>query len=137
MLDWLLNDSAILYSLIGFVIAIGLSIAFLPWLASTLPVDYFCEEREQPVATKRSAWKYPKAILRNAIGIILIILGIAMLVLPGQGVLTIVAGIALTDFPGKRKLELWLIRKPKFSALLNWLRAKRGKPPVQVPEEEQ
>lgn len=56
-----------------------------------------------------------------------------MLVLPGQGLVTILAGLLLLDFPGKFKLERALVRQPAVMNALNWIRVRRGRPPLQVP----
>ena len=40
-------------------------------------------------------------IAKNLLGFVLIVAGIAMLVLPGQGLLTIVVGVVLMNFPGR------------------------------------
>jgi hypothetical protein len=45
-----------------------------------------------------------KKILKNTIGAILVILGLIMLVTPGQGLLTILLGLSIMEFPGKKTL---------------------------------
>ena len=57
-----------------------------------------------------------------------------MLVTPGQGVLTILAGLLLMNFPGKYRLERWLVMRPGVMRALNWLRARRGQTPFEIPE---
>ena len=69
-------------------------------------------------------------ILKNLLGVILIIVGILMLVLPGQGIITILVGLMLLNFPGKRKLVLNLIRRTGALGSINRLRARFGKPPL-------
>ena len=64
---------------------------------------------------------------------ILIIAGIVMLVLPGQGILSILVGIGLTDFPGKYRLERWLARQPAVFNTMNWIRRKRGVADLESP----
>ena len=70
---------------------------------------------------------------KNVAGVILVVLGIAMLILPGQGILTVLVGIGLLDFPGKRRLELWLVRLPGVLKAIHWLRRRRHRPPLEVP----
>ena len=41
---------------------------------------------------------------RNLLGGLLILLGLIMLVTPGQGILTIVLGFTIMDFPGKKRI---------------------------------
>ena len=70
------------------------------------------------------------AIAKNALGYVLILTGIAMLVLPGQGILAILAGIALVDFPGKQRLERWIVSRPAVLRSANWLRRRMGRRPL-------
>jgi hypothetical protein len=74
-------------------------------------------------------------VVKNLIGFILILAGIAMLVLPGQGVLTIVVGMVLMNFPGKFRLERWLATRPPVWRSLNWLRKKATRPVLEHPKE--
>jgi hypothetical protein len=71
--------------------------------------------------------------MKNVLALVLIILGVAMLVLPGQGILAILLGVMLGDFPGKLKLQRWLLARPKVMKSLNWLRRKFSKPPLDPP----
>jgi hypothetical protein len=68
--------------------------------------------------------------LRNALGVVLVALGIAMLLLPGQGLLTVLVGLLLVDFPGKQKLIRRLLARPKILGVVNKLRAHRNAPPL-------
>lgn len=52
-----------------------------------------------------SALQFVEYSLRNVLGAILLVAGIAMLVLPGQGVPTILISLGLMNFPGKYRLE--------------------------------
>ena len=65
---------------------------------------------------------------KNIIGYSLIMGGLLMLVLPGQGLLTIVTGLLLINYPGKYKLEQKLVAMPSVYRALNWIRAKANKP---------
>ena len=67
---------------------------------------------------------------KNILGCILIVMGLAMLVLPGQGLLTILIGTLLLDFPGKFKFERWLISRKPILRTSNWLRKKAHKAPL-------
>jgi hypothetical protein len=66
------------------------------------------------------------------IGCVLLLAGIAMLVLPGQGILTMLIGVSLMDIPGKRKLERRLIGRPAVLRTINKIRAKFGREPLVV-----
>jgi len=71
--------------------------------------------------------------VKNIIGVLLILAGIAMLVLPGQGVLTILIGLGITDFPGKYKLERKLVSNQAVFKSLNWMRKRAGVEPFVYP----
>ena len=71
-------------------------------------------------------------LLKNLAGITLIILGIAMLILPGQGILTIIAGIIFVDFPNKYQLERWMVSRPRVLNTMNWFRLRMKKPPLKI-----
>lgn len=101
------------------------TIAAVPWVIRRLPHDYFLQPRP-----KRSL---PKKILRNALGAMLVGLGIVMLLLPGQGVITILLGISILDLPVKDRVLRWLLGRPKIEAGVQRLRSKAGKPPLVIP----
>ena len=88
-----------------------------------LPSDRFVNPPEEP--------KGAVAIVRNVIGAILVLGGIAMLVLPGQGVLAILAGLLVTTFKGKRKLIEKIVQRPKVQKALQWIREKASRPPFE------
>jgi len=71
--------------------------------------------------------------LKNVAGVILVLLGIAMLVLPGQGLLTLALGLSLVDFPGRRRLERYLLTRPALLKTINALRRRAERPPLQIP----
>ena len=108
------------------------SILGISWFVAQIPEDYFLSSKRKP-----SKWKEQKPILRlavlfgkNVIGLSLIIGGLLMLVLPGQGLLTIVTGLLLINYPGKYKLEQKLVTIPSVFRALNWIRVKANKPPL-------
>jgi hypothetical protein len=72
---------------------------------------------------------------KNLLGVVLVLAGAAMLVGPGQGVLTIFIGVMLLDFPGRRRLELALLSRPAVIAGINRVRARFGRPPMQLPHQ--
>ena len=57
--------------------------------------------------------------------------GIVMLFVPGQGLITIFAGLILMNYPGKYRLERWIIRRPLLLRTVNALRVKRGADPLE------
>jgi hypothetical protein len=101
------------------------------------PADYFAqpEPPPSPWAKVHPAAAIAMRIARNVAGLVLVMAGIAMLVLPGQGLLTILLGIMLLEVPGKRRVELMLLRRPEILAGLNWIRRHANRPPFEVCEE--
>ena len=107
-----------------------ISIIGISWFVAQIPENYFLPSKRQP-----SKWQEQKPILRlvlifgkNIIGFTLIIGGLLMLILPGQGLLTIVTGLLLINYPGKYKLEQKLVAMPSVFKALNWIRVKANKP---------
>lgn len=112
------------------------SILSLPYLVSLIPDDYF--QHPEPYRLYHQ-YKHPVIRLviilaKNILGWLLIVAGIIMLVLPGQGLLTLVLGLMLINFPGKRAVECKLVSNKKILRAINWLRAKRDKSPLLVPD---
>jgi len=111
------------------------TLAVLPFVVAKLPEDYFTRERRQSARKHR---KYPLfwaflTLGQNALGIFLVLAGLAMLVLPGQGLLVILIGLALTNFPGKYAIERRIIRMPAIAASLNKIRKLAGRPALRLP----
>jgi hypothetical protein len=72
---------------------------------------------------------YVISIVKVMIGIVLIVSGIVMLVLPGQGIITLLIGLSLVPFPGKNKVEKNLLARKSVQHSLNWIRVKANKDP--------
>ena len=111
-----------------------LSLLAMPWLVAQIPEDYFLPKKRQP-----TQWKQLHPVIRllalmgkNLIGYGLIVAGLLMLFLPGQGILTLVMGLLLVDYPGKFRLERKLVKIPAVLNSLNWLRRKAKKPPLVI-----
>jgi hypothetical protein len=113
------------------VVSVGtlvLSALLLPWLIARLPADYFAREHVGPVFEKHHpAVRFALLTLKNVFGLVLVILGVLMLVLPGQGILTIIAGLAMLDIPGRHRFIQRLASSDAVLAGLNWLRRKAGR----------
>ncbi len=110
------------------------SLVVTPWLVAQIPSDYFSHMRREPPRWKElhPIFRYMILILKNTVGLVLLLAGVMMLVLPGQGLLSIFLGLILMDYPGKFQLERKIISRPKLLRLINWLRAKQQKPPLEI-----
>lgn len=115
------------------------SLAAIPVLLARMPADYFVRS-ESPFASWRR--RHPVAggallVVRNVVGVVLLLAGLVMMVLPGQGIITVLMALTLLNFPGKRKLELWIIRRRKVRGAIDWIRRRAGRPPLVVPDAQQ
>ena len=87
------------------------------------------QKQRQSQKKNQSSLDYFVTTIKIVFGLFLLICGLVMLVLPGQGIITILLGLSLLPFPGKQKLEANLLAKPSVRKTLNWLREKANKPP--------
>lgn len=124
-LGWLFVASAVMF--------FG-TLAAVPFLVVRIPADYFADREKH-----RSRWSqlHPAMrlvllILKNLLGVVLILCAIPLLVGPGQGLLTLAIGVLLLDFPGKYKFERCLISRPSILGAINWIRRRRGVEPLRI-----
>ncbi len=112
------------------LISLILSIACLPTLIARLPSDYFFNQR------KTARWGHPRHLilfgLKNLFGLTLLLVGLLLLFLPGQGLLTILIGLMLMNYPGKSRLEQKIVRIPGVLASLNWARGRHNMTPLSL-----
>lgn len=112
------------------------SVGFVTALVILMPANYFLERWERGLWVDRHpVVRWTLIVLKNLVGVFLVIGGVIMLFGPGQGVLTILIGVMLLDFPSKRKLELYLVSRPRVLEAINRLRARFGRPPMLLPDE--
>jgi len=137
VLEWLQSNPALLTQvLIGSVLLAGVYAVVIFVAIARMNPDYFAHDgRSIPTGRKRRPFLWLLArIIKNTIGYVLLLLGAAMLILPGQGVLTILIGISLLDFPGKRRLELYIVLRPAIRRTIDRIRHKAGSKPLNLPE---
>jgi hypothetical protein len=123
------KDTILLLAGISFVASV-VSLIVLPLIIIRLPKDYFI--RAQPPMIQRSPGSLALKLLKDLLGIFLILAGFVMLFIPGQGILTMLFGITLMDFPGKHRLQGKLMAVPRVHRSLNWLRAFAKRPPFSM-----
>lgn len=116
-------------SLVGFI---GSLIA-IPLILVRLPPDYFdIRVPRHWMKDHHPVLRLVGLVLKNAVGLVFLFAGFAMLFLPGQGILTMLIGVSLLDFPGKRRLEATLIGQPTVLSAINSMRNKFNKPPLVI-----
>ena len=122
----------------GSLLLLVLSIALLPFVVSLIPADYFAAERRGQSRFHRlhPASHAVVIVVKNLAGVVFLLGGLAMLVLPGQGLLTLIVALILLDFPGKYRLEQRLMRHDGVVRGINWLRQRGGARPLIVPGRE-
>ena len=133
---WLASYSSILIGIGSLSLLIFIfSIIGLGWFISQIPEDYFIHEKRQADNWDKYSSEIRVVIIiaKNVIGIVMLISGLLLLILPGQGILTMIIGILLIDYPGKFKLEQKIISIPSIFRGLNWFRAKSKKSYLQHP----
>lgn len=117
------------------ILALLATVIGVPWVVTRLPHDYFSRAQRSPwhESTEESVLAKFFGVLKNLLGAVLVLLGLVMLVTPGQGLLTLLAGLLLMNFPGKYRLERWLVLRPGILRGLNWLRRRQNQPPFDAP----
>ncbi len=113
-----------LFSMVASALIVGI-------ITVKIPPNYFSPHYQRhflPNAPWLARWG--AVFAKNIVGAALVIVGIIMLIGPGQGILTILIGLIMLDIPGKRPLEARIIKRPTILKALNKLRARYEKPPL-------
>ncbi len=139
IVSWVREYEALLGWLAGMsLLMFVVSLVAFPLVITFLPQDYFVRHHRDPARQTRrhpAVW-LTLSILKNVLGTVLVLAGLAMLVLPGQGLLTILIGVMLANFPGKYALERRIISRPAVAKAVNRIRESAGRPPLEIPAEE-
>ena len=137
IISWSSMNSDLLFllgSLSIFILII--SVFMMVLIISFLPEDYFKSENRNLISSVQNS-RFPLLkllvlITKNFFGVLLLLSGILMLVLPGQGILTIITGLVFMDYPGKYKFERKLLRQKGVINSINWIRSRLSKPSLKV-----
>lgn len=137
IISWSSMNSDLLFllgSLSIFILII--SVFMMVLIISFLPEDYFKSQNRNLISSVQNS-RYPMLkllvlITKNFFGVLLLLSGILMLVLPGQGILTIITGLVFMDYPGKYKFERKLLRQKGVINSINWIRSRLSKPSLKV-----
>ena len=139
MIDWITQIVAAItwrdaiIGLLLFIVTFAGSLGLVSLMLVRIPATYFHSSHDRALWVDRHrAVRWSGMIMKNLIGVVLIILGVIMSLpgVPGQGILTILLGLMLLDVPGKRSWEQKLVKRPKVLQTINQLRGKFGKPPL-------
>jgi hypothetical protein len=140
----MLPESVDWHSILGWLALVSVvtfagSMILVPYMAVRIPADYFHAPRRG-----RTAWgrRHPVlrlllALFKNLLGFVLVLAGILMLFLPGQGLLTILIGTLFMNFPGKYRLERALVARGPVLRGINWIRLRAGREPLLAPCEDE
>ncbi|GJL50406.1 MAG: hypothetical protein NPIRA01_16330 [Nitrospirales bacterium] len=127
--SWISKEAWVGLFALSVIAFIGTLLA-IPAILIRMPPDYFQNHHHKPwFANHHPVVRILGLFVKNIIGIVFLLAGMAMLVLPGQGLLTMLLGILFIDFPGKHRLEKKLIQHPTILKTINALRKKVDKPP--------
>jgi len=130
--EWAAAHGALLtWLFVGSLLSLVLCALLLPVIVARLPVDHFSRHRAAAAGAPslaRAVWR----AVKNLFGVLFLLAGVAMLVLPGQGLLTMLIGLLLLEFPGKRGLERRIVARPAIRRLLDGIRTRRGCQPFVI-----
>ena len=126
-----LTDIFFILGITSFAVLI-ISALSIGYFIKQIPYDYFLNDKRgiSEYKDKNPIFWIVTLALKNIVGYCLIMGGILMLVLPGQGLLTILVGLMLSDYPGKFKLEKRIIKTNLILKTINWYRKKSSIPPI-------
>ena len=129
-----LRDHAVLLSWLGgasLLMFVG-SLIGVPLVVVKLPEDYL--HREHKLARNWPPYLFlPFMAIKNTLGILFFLSGIAMLFLPGQGLLTMLIGLVLIDVPRKQILVRRILGYRRVLRAINRLRKRFGRPVLGPP----
>ena len=108
------------------------SLLTIKWLVTLIPSDYFIKKKNSEFRSNYPIFWLVSIIIKNLVGYTLIVGGILMLVLPGQGLFTIFVGLMLSNYPGKFYIERKFIAIPSVLRAINWLRKKSNTPSIKI-----
>lgn len=129
--EWLIWYLTI-FSAIGFI----LSLAVIPVIIIKLPKDYFVRHDRELLSSigPHPVLKIILLVVKNILGCVVFLMGVVMLVTPGQGLLFILLGVVLLDFPGKRSVQRWILSHKPIVRSVIWLRDRGNVEPLEFEE---
>ncbi|SHH38280.1 Putative transmembrane protein (PGPGW) [Desulfofustis glycolicus DSM 9705] len=141
MIQWLQAHETISFWLAAIsLVSFGVTLAVVPWVVVRIPADYFVGRKrpeQRQLALRSPVVWLGLLIVKNTIGALLVLAGLAMLVLPGQGLLTMIIGVLVMNFPGKFAFERWLVSRGPTLSLINRIRRRYGRSPLVLSGEDE
>lgn len=133
MFDWM-QQHGVLVAVLGVAAAATfvLMLLLVPLVVVRLPADYFCRDRQEslPRIRRYPVLRWAWRIGKNAAGLVFLLAGLLLLLLPAPGLPILLAGLMLLDFPGKRALVCWIVSRPPVLRAFNGMRRKAGRGPL-------
>ena len=99
-----------------------------------MPPDILIRRLSPPSALSRRIPWLLGHLIKNLIGILLILLGFLLLFLPGQGILTLFTGLLFVNIPGKKRLLSRIIGSGRVRPLVERLRKRCRRAPMIFPD---
>jgi len=125
-------DKYTVWLVVASTISLVAGILLLPVFITRIPVDYFSHPHRHylSASSRHPLMRILITGLKNLLGIVFVVAGLLMLLLPGQGLLMLLIGLVIMNYPGKYALERWLVQRPYVFSGVNWLRIKYNHPPL-------
>jgi hypothetical protein len=122
---------------VGSIVVCLVGLAAIPFVLVRLPQDHFVKPDPPflpPPGSGIGAWIW--MVVRNLLGVAMLIAGLAMMFLPGPGIVGLILGLSLIQCPYKKKIESYFVRRPFVHETINNLRKKHNVPPLDLPDEQ-
>ena len=125
--DWISDNYRLIQWVgIAFVLLFFLSLFILRCVIVRLPDDYFLNDSSALNKRSENLISLALRVAKNLFGFLLIICGIILLFIPGQGLVTIVLGAWIMDLPWIIKIKRKFVYSRLVKRTLNWVRSKNG-----------
>jgi hypothetical protein len=130
----LLTPTVVTIAVVASLVTVVAGAVAVPWYFCRIPANHFADQDRpsSPLIGASSPWRLPLMVLKNVAAFLLVLIGVLLLVLPGQGLLTIAAGLLVLDFPGRRRFQRWLVSRRPVLQALNALRRRAHQPPLEL-----
>ena len=113
------------------VLSLLFSVLLMRFLIIRMPTDYFLYKH--PAIRRGMIARNVLFILKNLLGLLVLVLGVVMIVTPGPGLVVMLYGLTLLNFPGKQAIELRIVRTPAVLKAIGAIRARAGRPALELP----